>query len=510
MPKKGKAGGKKGGKKDDGGATSSNPFAQVVAKPEEVLELVATREKLEKSLQAQQELQEIHRQLKEQLAQQQFEQSEIFAYLNKELVQKSRAVAVLEARVQELELQVQSHQTDFDIKLMEEKAMAREMTAKLAREVGKYEKELGDLNVFIAKKNELESELDETKTELLRERKKHDQIISELERKTVQEKERLRKEMEGKIREAKEAFMRLTDNQLEATTKKTMQENEQMASELAFQNHETERLLQKNSKLADENRNAKRELTLHKQTEAEMARRNHAYLKTIKTLLSKLKSLDVQKRELEKQGKSKEESIVLQYRQRVTLLQETVEDGYRQLEEMREELEGKTNEVARMEGLKDEVSLFILKAADETKQQLAEHEPGGSWIEESALPELSSDQVWRPGDPIPPRLEDLNMVQRERVLRYLLGKLHDLQIGGVAAGLRMGYGVAAAASEGGGGAGGGGGGNGGGGNGGVSLPPINLNSPGGNKLGAPRAQSNNLSPGRTPLQARTEAGSRNM
>eukprot|EP00961_Rhodomonas_salina_P299447 3938933-Rhodomonas_salina.3 len=31
MPKKGKAGGKKGGKKDDGGATSSNPFAQASA-----------------------------------------------------------------------------------------------------------------------------------------------------------------------------------------------------------------------------------------------------------------------------------------------------------------------------------------------------------------------------------------------------------------------------------------------------------------------------------------------
>ena len=29
--------------------------------------------------------------------------------------------------------------------------------------------------------------------------------------------------------------MRLTDNQLEATTKKTLLENEQMASELAFQ-----------------------------------------------------------------------------------------------------------------------------------------------------------------------------------------------------------------------------------------------------------------------------------
>jgi len=46
-----------------------------------------------------------------------------------------------------------------------------------------------------------------------------------------------------------------------------------MGSELAFQNRETERLLQKNSKLAEDNRNSKRELELHKQTEAEMARR---------------------------------------------------------------------------------------------------------------------------------------------------------------------------------------------------------------------------------------------
>lgn len=63
-----------------------------------------------------------------------------------------RNVAILEARALELQLDVHSHQTDYDNKLTEEKAMAREMTAKLAREVGKYEKELGDLNVFISKK----------------------------------------------------------------------------------------------------------------------------------------------------------------------------------------------------------------------------------------------------------------------------------------------------------------------------------------------------------------------
>eukprot|EP00277_Geminigera_cryophila_P014737 CAMPEP_0179451662 /NCGR_PEP_ID=MMETSP0799-20121207/35743_1 /TAXON_ID=46947 /ORGANISM="Geminigera cryophila, Strain CCMP2564" /LENGTH=420 /DNA_ID=CAMNT_0021247199 /DNA_START=88 /DNA_END=1347 /DNA_ORIENTATION=+ len=419
MPKK------KGGKGKDKGPDPNNPFDVVMAHPDQILELVSTRDKLADSLAKEHELKEVNRQLKEQLGQQKFEQDEIFAYLNKELVQKSRQVAILEARVQELELQVQYHQSDFDTRLMEEKAMAREMTAKLAREVGKYEKELGDLNVFISKKNDLEGELEETKTELLRERKKHEQIISELERKTVQEKERLRKEMEAKIREAKEAFMKLTDNHLEATTKKTMQENEQMGSELAFQNRETERLLAKNSKLSEDNRTAKRELELHKQTEAEMARRNHAYLRTIKSLLAKLKVLDQSKRDLERATKVKEESVVGQYKERVSLLQQTVEDAYMQLDEMRLDIEGKNSDIARLDDLKDEVSRFLLTAADDLKNELAKTQPEGSWIEESFLPALSDDG-WRPGDPIPPRLDDLNLVQRERVLRYMVMRMADL------------------------------------------------------------------------------------
>ena len=45
----------------------------------------------------------------------------------------------------------------------------------------------------------------------------------------------MRKEMEARIRAAKEKFMEDTDGQLEATTKDTMHQNEQMGSELAFQ-----------------------------------------------------------------------------------------------------------------------------------------------------------------------------------------------------------------------------------------------------------------------------------
>jgi len=433
MPKKGKA---KGGAKKGGAKAAKavevdlNPFSSVFNDPAQVMELGPTRERLVESEKIKADLQDTHRQLKEQLAQQEFEQSEIFAYLNKELVQKSKQVALLEARVQELSVGLDTNQTDFEVKLKEEKVLAQEMTSKLGREVSKYERELGDLNVFIAKKNELEGELEVTRTELLAERRKHEMIISELERKTVQEKERLRKQMEDKITEAKEAFMRLTDNQLEATTKKTLLENEQMASELAFQNRETERLLLKNSKLEEENRTAKRELALHQQTESELARRNHQYLRTIKGLLGKLKALDEAKRDLERKEKTKEEKIVVQYRKRVTLLQDTVEEAYSQLNKLSTDLQDKTSQMSKVNLLREDVLMLLLTSADDRKRHvLSSTGVDSSIIEETSVPELSLDAgAWRPGDPLPHNVDDLSVVEQEKVIRYMHVKLEGLNV----------------------------------------------------------------------------------
>ncbi|KAJ1495134.1 hypothetical protein T484DRAFT_2219579 [Baffinella frigidus] len=411
MPKKGKA---KGGAKKGGAKAAKavevdlNPFSSVFNDPAQVMELGPTRERLVESEKIKADLQDTHRQLKEQLAQQEFEQSEIFAYLNKELVQKSKQVALLEARVQELSVGLDTNQTDFEVKLKEEKVLAQEMTSKLGREVSKYERELGDLNVFIAKKNELEGELEVTRTELLR--RKHEMIISELERKT--------------------AFMRLTDNQLEATTKKTLLENEQMASELAFQNRETERLLLKNSKLEEENRTAKRELALHQQTESELARRNHQYLRTIKGLLGKLKALDEAKRDLERKEKTKEEKIVVQYRKRVTLLQDTVEEAYSQLNKLSTDLQDKTSQMSKVNLLREDVLMLLLTSADDRKRHvLSSTGVDSSIIEETSVPELSLDAgAWRPGDPLPHNVDDLSVVEQEKVIRYMHVKLEGLNV----------------------------------------------------------------------------------
>lgn len=125
-----------------------------------------------------------------------------------------------------------------------------------------------------------------------------------------QEKDRLKKEMLLKLRETKANLLKMTDNQLDTTTKRTIAENEQMSSELAWQSRETEKLIRKNDKLIGENQSLKRELTLHKQTQEEFAKKVHVYQKTIKTLLSKLNTLDAsQQEELQKLQFDEDEKV---------------------------------------------------------------------------------------------------------------------------------------------------------------------------------------------------------
>ena len=121
-------------------------------------------------------------------------------------------------------------------------------------------------------------------------------------------------------------MMKLMDNQLEITTKRTIMENEQMHAELAYQSRQSEKIAARNKQLGDENADLRRRVELAKQTEAsrrrgvenmvcrgfgmgpamycatnavgpgawvtqvELAKRNHVYQKTIKTLLAKIRS----------------------------------------------------------------------------------------------------------------------------------------------------------------------------------------------------------------------------
>lgn len=121
------------------------------------------------------------------------------------------------------------------------------------------------------------------------ERKKHQDVISDIERAALQEKERLRKEMAVRIEETKIQMLQQMDEQLHAKTKRTMVENEQLGKELGYHIRQTELLLQKNEKLVHENIDLHRKVLLAKEVQEDLAHRNRMNQKTIRILLYKLR-----------------------------------------------------------------------------------------------------------------------------------------------------------------------------------------------------------------------------
>lgn len=106
-----------------------------------------------------------------------------------------------------------------------------------------------------------------------------------MERSHIQDREVWKRETAQKVKDAKAQMMQLTDNQLELTTKRTIMENEQMASELGYQCRQTEKMLHKNEILLDENAQIKIQMELAKQTQDELAQRNLTYQRALQKLV---------------------------------------------------------------------------------------------------------------------------------------------------------------------------------------------------------------------------------
>ncbi|CAG9466736.1 unnamed protein product [Pedinophyceae sp. YPF-701] len=152
------------------------------------------------------------------------------------------------------------------------------------------DEKLKGLDEFMQQKKRMEDELEAHKEQLAKERREFHELMSDVERQHVQEKDFWQKEMQQQVKETKSQMMKLMDNQLEITTKRTIIENEQMQSELTYQSRQSERIMNKNSNLLSEVGELRRQVELSQQAEVELAKRNNVYQKTIRSLLAKLKA----------------------------------------------------------------------------------------------------------------------------------------------------------------------------------------------------------------------------
>jgi len=161
----------------------------------------------------------------------------------------------------------------------------------LNMKINRVEDELKDLIEFKENKVSMEAELSYFKNMLEKEKKERESREAFLERRFLSERERLKKEMLNKIRETKLRLLSMTEDQLHTTTKRTIMENEQMTIELQYQSKETQKLIRNTNEKTKNVNNLKRQITLHKNTEAMLAKRTYFLQKLVDQLHAQIKKM---------------------------------------------------------------------------------------------------------------------------------------------------------------------------------------------------------------------------
>lgn len=225
--------------------------------------------------------------LKEKLAKQTQDQNEMYHYLNGKLDQRVMLIAGLENEIalarQEHEYTLQQHASQLEsvqLQLQAEITRANEETERLRHE-------LKHLHAFSEQKDFIEARVAELEATLTRTTKQFEEEKREMERQSLFEKNRVKKEMLLQMKETKEELMARTDGQLNTATKRTMMENDHFMEELSFQSKETEKLLGRYQLLEDEVRQLRVKTKMLEENEAVMAKKNYYYQKVLHKLQKK-------------------------------------------------------------------------------------------------------------------------------------------------------------------------------------------------------------------------------
>ncbi|GAX79973.1 hypothetical protein CEUSTIGMA_g7412.t1 [Chlamydomonas eustigma] len=363
--------------------------------------------------------------LNEELETQKLNLRDINEFLTNELKARSLTTSAMEAKVVEL-----YHLLD-DLNKSHEEALNKLRKEKdktidgLEVQIKDYEKKAKSMQEFMERRDTLESELATLKETLQKKIKDYEQELTDMDRQHIQDREKWKRETAQKIKETKIQMMKLTDNQLEMTTKRTIMENEQMSIELAYQSRQTEKLLSKNNVLVDENGDLRRQLELSKQTEEELAKRNNVYQKTIKSLLSKLKEQGMQQEE-SSSIVTDLETHVSDVEGQLKLSQLQVEELLHQLQQTKSKLSDRNAMIEVWSARHNQATQFLMTCLEDVKDKIVTLEkPSSAGFQGSSnsafgLPEPPLPEV----AVLPGRLDDLSLEQRERVLSHLLERLH--------------------------------------------------------------------------------------
>lgn len=153
------------------------------------------------------------------------DKADITAYLNRTLSEKLEIISELEDKLTELYKVREEENRDAFNKLKEWELKYKMMHDQLTSEIKLLNGKLNSLEEFRIQRDELMAKFDEQDAQLREEKRKHKEVFSEMEQKAIQDKAKLRKEVEKKLLELSNEFNRTREIRVAAHTQRLVREN---------------------------------------------------------------------------------------------------------------------------------------------------------------------------------------------------------------------------------------------------------------------------------------------
>ena len=190
--------------------------------------------------------------------------NEVETYLTWELAARQEIVDELRTRVDAKTAEVDGETKGLDARVQSARAAAEAETATLTERVTTLRDTEPDITRRRDDKTRILDGLAEVSETVAKELHEMKANLHELESSLFRDRERLRRESAMRVKATRLSLMRLTDDQLETTTKRVIAQNERASSELADISRDANALIDKTDQLSAEHSTFGRELTLQR------------------------------------------------------------------------------------------------------------------------------------------------------------------------------------------------------------------------------------------------------
>ncbi|XP_032904631.1 cilia- and flagella-associated protein 157 isoform X2 [Amblyraja radiata] len=259
---------------------------------------------------------------------------DVIAYLKKGLSQRIDEIADLNDKIVGLVQAKETDKTTYESQMTQLRQEFHETKDQLTSENMVLAGKLDALEEFRVQKEDLMAKFAALEEQLKQQEEEHSDIIYNLERRAVVDKDRLKKEMIARVNAVASEFRRISKKQVAETTKRAIRENVSISSQLGKMSDKSIKIIKENDELKIEATRQWRNINILEESQKELIRKNLSNVKVIQMLTEKCK---VQQKSLE--SCTQREKIVQEFEITIQDLEAQNESLRNEITSVKEDLE---------------------------------------------------------------------------------------------------------------------------------------------------------------------------